>query len=540
MELKNKIPLRQFYRNIDDYVINQAHNEAILYSKFLLKKYPKNIAVYQLLAKAYLDKKQFDLALMLFEKILEIDPDDFVSHIGISIISENFGNLERALESMQRAYEIQPSNESLQNEVIRLVREKDGFAPEKLRLTRGALIKMYSRSKLTEQAIAEAKLGIHEAPDRTDYKVHLTEMLLESGKFEEAIESSLNILRDLPYCKPILNVVYNAFIQLDKENDADIYKTRLAELDPYFVFMKPETKSVNDIPDVAIMVEAGPLPSDEILNIADFISEVWRNARSPEDHIPHSKEQDWTSIIDEAVANDGIGSPIDEINADVVKSEDEISEVDSSEFRISKRERLLNKLSNSPDQKQKENPFEEEIPDWILSYGALEKNASGIAGEEPAKDNEVLSDSENFFEDDGMTDHDTPINPAIEEEGFKSEIVKWEQTDSEPAFNEDGLQVSKLDDTQKIKVLKDDPEEILLQMKTAFEESDIEFAIQSVEALIEREHALGTISGIIEQFLKDNPGSIELWLTLVKIYRKLDMNEKALSALQSAQMNISI
>jgi len=322
MELKNKIPLRQFYRNIDDYVINQAHKEAILYSKFLLKKYPKNIAVYQLLAKAYLDKKQFDLALLLFEKILEIDPDDFVSHIGISIISENFGNLERALESMQRAYEIQPSNESLQNEVIRLVREKDGFAPEKLRLTRGALIKMYSRSKLTEQAIAEAKLGIHEAPDRTDYKVHLTEMLLESGKFEESIESSLNILRDLPYCKPILNVVYNAFNRLDKENDADIYKTRLSELDPYFVFMKPETKSVNDIPDVAIMVEAGPVPSDEILNIADFISEVWRITQSTEDHILQSKEQDWTSIVDEAVANEGIGSPIDEINADVVHSED--------------------------------------------------------------------------------------------------------------------------------------------------------------------------------------------------------------------------
>ena len=540
MELKNKIPLRQFYRNIDDYVINQAHKEAILYSKFLLKKYPKNIAVYQLLAKAYLDKKQFDLALLLFEKILEIDPDDFVSHIGISIISENFGNLERALESMQRAYEIQPSNESLQNEVIRLVREKDGFAPEKLRLTRGALIKMYSRSKLTEQAIAEAKLGIHEAPDRTDYKVHLTEMLLESGKFEESIESSLNILRDLPYCKPILNVVYNAFNRLDKENDADIYKTRLSELDPYFVFMKPETKSVNDIPDVAIMVEAGPIPSDEILNIADFISEVWRITQSTEDHILQSKEQDWTSIVDEAVANEGIGSPIDEINADVVNSEDEISEVDSSEIRISKRKKLLNKLSNSPDQKQKENPFEEEIPDWILSYGALEKNASGIVAEEPVNDNEILPDSEISFEEDGMTDHDTPINPAIEEEGFKSEIVKWEQTDSEPALNKDGLQVSKLDDTQKIKVLKYDPEEILLQMKTAFEESDIEFAIQSVEALIEHEHALETISGIIEQFLEKNPGSIELWLILVKIYRKLNMNEKALSALQSAQMNISI
>ena len=47
--------------------------------------------------------------------------------LGISIIAESFGNLEKALDSMRRAYEIQPANESLQNEVKRLMKQKMGL-----------------------------------------------------------------------------------------------------------------------------------------------------------------------------------------------------------------------------------------------------------------------------------------------------------------------------------------------------------------------------------------------------------------------------
>ncbi|MDO9545235.1 MAG: tetratricopeptide repeat protein, partial [Pelolinea sp.] len=112
-----KVPLRVFYRTIDDLILNQQSDAAISRSKCLLQEFPKNLSVYQLLGKAFLDKQEFDDANTVFEKILEIDPDDFVSHIGISIISESFGNLDKALESMRRAYELQPSNESLQNEV---------------------------------------------------------------------------------------------------------------------------------------------------------------------------------------------------------------------------------------------------------------------------------------------------------------------------------------------------------------------------------------------------------------------------------------
>lgn len=538
MEPKNKIPLRQFYRNIDDYIINQAHEEAILYSKFLLEKYPRNVNVYQLLAKTYLDTKKFDPAQYLFEIILRIDPDDFVSHIGISIISENFGNLERALESMRRAYEIQPSNESLQKEVIRLVREKDGFAPEKLRLTRGALIKMYTRSKLTEQAIAEAKLGIHESPERIDYRIHLTEMLLQSGKDEDAIEQSLKIIGDLPYCKPILTILYKAFSYKDNSEDAEIYRSRLSELDPYFVFMKPETKTVNDIPDVAIMVEAGALPSDSIEDIKDFVNNVWETNK----HIDvEPEEMNWQNIVDEAVANDGIGEPILDPNIEKVEIEpDENSEEKMEEPQSSKRDKFIQKLTKSSPEGISKNPDEDIIPDWILSYGALEEKQENGKVEQASSDEAVLSNKNIEFEEDGMTDHQTPINAALENDEFRSDVAEWITIDQSDKPDDKESKLNNLDDTQRIKIIKQTPEGVYEQLDEALNGSDISFAMQCIESLIETEYELDTVADRIEKYLKDKPGDIELWLVLVKIYRKLDLNEKALASLQSAQMNISI
>ena len=120
MDTTHKIPLRQFYRKIEDLIINKSSEAAILYAKLLLEKFPRNIAVYQLLGKSLLDKKEFDNANLIFNTILRVDPDNLVSYIGISLIAENFGNLNEALDNMIRAFELQPSNESLQNEVKRL------------------------------------------------------------------------------------------------------------------------------------------------------------------------------------------------------------------------------------------------------------------------------------------------------------------------------------------------------------------------------------------------------------------------------------
>jgi tetratricopeptide (TPR) repeat protein len=543
MEQKNKITLRHLYRLIDEKLLNQDHDEAINYSQFLLKKYPKNFTVYQLLAKAYLDIKQFDLALVLFEKILEIDPDDFVSHIGVSIISESFGNLERALISMRRAYEIQPSNESLQNEVIRLVRQKDGFAPDKLRLTRGALIKMYTRSKLTDQAIAEAKLGIHESPERVDYKVHMAEMLHENGNTEEAVELSLQVLKEFPYCKSVLQILYNSISDSEDKTDSDLYKARLVELDPYFIFMKQETESVNDIPDIAIMIDLSSIPKKIIENIQNFIENSWENSQTESKQDLPDNTSDWQSIVDDAIANDGIGEPILDSSIEEVdlQNEDLIAGETQDEPKHSKREIFLKKISSSSEPLDRETYPDEEIPDWVLSYGALEKNLPEDLPIDHTDDQLPTPVQENGFAEDGMTDHAIPINPQASEDGFKTDSNEWEKIEESTwSVDENDELQPKLDETQRILVLQNDPNALLDQLETAFNENNTEFGIQCLEALTSKEFKLENVAELTEKFLLDHPTEIELWLLLVRVYRKLDLSDKALSALQNAQLNISI
>ena len=65
----HKIPLRLFYRNIEELIIDQKSEAAIPRAKYLLEKYPKNITVYQLLGKALLDKQEYDAANTVFETV---------------------------------------------------------------------------------------------------------------------------------------------------------------------------------------------------------------------------------------------------------------------------------------------------------------------------------------------------------------------------------------------------------------------------------------------------------------------------------------
>ena len=118
-----------------------------------LRLFPKHIATYRLLGKAYLEQQRFGDAADIFQRVLSSVPDDHVANIGLSIIREDEGNLDAAIWYMERALEAQPSNAAIKDELRRLYGRRDGIEPPKIRLTRGALARMYSRGGLYDQAI---------------------------------------------------------------------------------------------------------------------------------------------------------------------------------------------------------------------------------------------------------------------------------------------------------------------------------------------------------------------------------------------------
>jgi tetratricopeptide (TPR) repeat protein len=554
MDTIQKIPLRMFYKKIEELIMDQQSDAAISQAEYLLEKYPKNISVYKLLGKAFLETQEFDYANTVFEKILLVEPDDFVSLIGISIIAESFGNLEKSLDSMRRAYELEPSNESLQTEVKRLHEAKDGFAPDQVRLTRGALIKMYSRSQLTEQAIAEARLGIQESPNRIDYKVHLANMFFQSSMNIKAIEICLDIVSILPYCKPALIILYKSITPLGKIDESTVYKTRLTEIDPYFSFIKPDTESVEYIPDIAIMVEEREKPTNPLGNLNDFIEEAWKETSRGND-LPPSEEQieDWTSIINNAVSNDSIGAPITNTSYEEVilpsDIEDNIEEMNQQihPTLITKKDKLRKKLSTAQKTTREEEII---IPEWVFEDSLADKTIedNNDLSERPIiTDKALQKDSYNdpalensyphFFESNGMADHNRPINPPTDSSDLKISPT-WVNEQLERETNNMQKAANSLDETQKIMVLPGNPDELITQAFKSVDEGNIEFANLCLNKVIHNNYKLEEFAIQLEDACRLNPSEIDLWFTLVEVYKKLGFIKKSLETLEEAQHNL--
>src|SRR5512138_882300 len=152
-----KVFLRVYNREIEGLIEGSQLDEAIAHCQHILRTFPMYVETYRLLGKTFLEARRYGDAADIFQRALMAAPDDFVSHVGMSIIRDDEGKLDEAIWHMERAFEIQPSNSAIQSELRRLYGRRDGVEPPKIRLSRDALANMYSQGELFNQAIAEIR-----------------------------------------------------------------------------------------------------------------------------------------------------------------------------------------------------------------------------------------------------------------------------------------------------------------------------------------------------------------------------------------------
>src|SRR5574341_1778933 len=169
----SKVSLRAYNREIETMIDSGHLDEAIANCRHILKTFPKHLETYRLLGKAYLEYKRYPEAVDIFSRVLAAAPNDFVAHVGMSIIGDEENKLDNAIWHMERAFETQPSNPAIQGELQRLYGRRDGVRPPRIRMTRGALTHMYVQGELYPQAISEIKSVLKEDPGRSDMSVLL-------------------------------------------------------------------------------------------------------------------------------------------------------------------------------------------------------------------------------------------------------------------------------------------------------------------------------------------------------------------------------
>jgi tetratricopeptide (TPR) repeat protein len=250
-----KISLRAYTHEIEVLIERGQTEEAIAHCKYILKQFPKHIDTYRLLGKTYLESQRYSEAADILQRVLSSLPDDFVSQLGMSIIREDEGNLDAAIWHMERAYEVQPSNTAIQDELRRLYGRRDGVEPPKVRLTRGALVRMYARGELYSQAIGEARAAIAEDPQRIDLEIILAKMYYLSDQRVEATEVCSRIISKLPFCYEANRILAEILPSTSHAEDAKSFQQNINALDPYTAFISPAASSSDQVPENAVQLE---------------------------------------------------------------------------------------------------------------------------------------------------------------------------------------------------------------------------------------------------------------------------------------------
>lgn len=249
-----KVFLRAYNREIETMVDRGQLDEAIAHCHHILKTFPKHVETYRLLGKAYLEAKRYGDAVDVFSRVLASVPNDFVSHVGLSIIRDEENKLDDAIWHMERAFETQPSNSAIQSELQRLYGRRDGVAPPRIRMTRGALAHMYVQGELYPQAISEIKSVLKEDPGRNDMQALLARAHFKSGAKNDAVDAALALLQRLPYALDGNRVLVEV-LSADRNENAQSYRQRVVELDPYAAQVAGSVFQSNEVADAAVSLE---------------------------------------------------------------------------------------------------------------------------------------------------------------------------------------------------------------------------------------------------------------------------------------------
>jgi tetratricopeptide (TPR) repeat protein len=251
-----KISLRAYNREIEGLIEHgERLDEAVAHCRHILKTYPKHLETYRLLGKAYLEAKRYDQAVDIFGRVLVSAPEDFVSHVGMSIIADEQGRLDEAIWHMERAFEVQPSNAAIQGELQRLFGRRDGVEPPRIRLTRGALARMYVQGELYNQAISEIRAVLGQDPKRTDLQVLLADAYFRNGQKTDAADGCAELLGQYPYCLDANRLMTEILPGAQGSEAGQQYRQRVSELDPYATFAAESVFHTETVADGAVTLE---------------------------------------------------------------------------------------------------------------------------------------------------------------------------------------------------------------------------------------------------------------------------------------------
>ncbi|MBX3061477.1 MAG: tetratricopeptide repeat protein [Anaerolineae bacterium] len=238
--------LRAYLDDVQAMLGQQALEEVIGHCRHILQHFPKNLETYRLLGQALSEKRRFQEAMDVFQRVLAAVPNDFAAHVGMSECWEQQNNFGNAVWHMERAFEQDPNNHALQEELKRLYERNRQTPPARMQLSRVALARVYFNGKLYEQAISELQAALPQHPGRLDLQVLYADALWQAEHIAESTEAALLVLESLPDSRDANRIMAALWLRANRPSDAKPYFLKVEQLDPFLAWtlVNPDGKEV--------------------------------------------------------------------------------------------------------------------------------------------------------------------------------------------------------------------------------------------------------------------------------------------------------
>jgi len=195
-----RVALQEYQSRIEGLIEENRLPEAAAHCHFLLQQYPRHIGTYRLFGRALLEQQLYNDTLDIFKRVISADPEDLLAHAGLALAYREKKDLNRALWHMERAYEMEPYNRAIQNELHDLHERLDMDPVQTFGLNRAALARIYFKGGLYGKAAIETKALLENNADRFDLQVLLADIYYWADRSSDADQQCQLILNQLPFC----------------------------------------------------------------------------------------------------------------------------------------------------------------------------------------------------------------------------------------------------------------------------------------------------------------------------------------------------
>ncbi|MFQ5421369.1 MAG: tetratricopeptide repeat protein, partial [Anaerolineae bacterium] len=345
------ISLQEYIQQIEQKIEEDRSAEAAMHCRHILQQYPRHIDTYRLYAKSLLEQEEFGAAAEVFQRVLSADPNDFISHVGLSVALKEQAVQPQSHWHLERAFEMQPYNGAIRQELLTSYRQNGESVNEPLPLTPGALARLHFRSEMYAQSAMELRQALKGDQDRVDLEVLLAELLWRDGQRVAAVNLCHRVLDVLPDCISANAILADIWLRTGQIQEAQPFLDHLQSL------TRIDAATLNG--DTAVGRAFSAVGAPEIPNelMVEYLGEP-----------DASTQPDTAAAIIESEGGEEIDASYDWLTA--VESESEMFSEDELDGEWEKPETNW-LIDPEADPEQFDVEGEEESADWLTDLDAM-------------------------------------------------------------------------------------------------------------------------------------------------------------------------